>query len=102
MHSKYRSRKQSIKGNASWPKFCDIIFLFLLKIGLVRPVDQQINLDLPKADFKVSFELNAYFLIYVLIHYKGALKLHLKTSNREELLWLSGYDVRSLIHITIK
>ena len=30
---------------ASWPKF--YIFLFLFKIGLVRPVDQQINLVLP-------------------------------------------------------
>ena len=29
---------------ASWPKFCNIIFLFLLKLGSVGPVDQQINL----------------------------------------------------------
>ena len=29
---------------ASWPKFCNITFLFLLKIGSVGPVDQQINL----------------------------------------------------------
>ena len=29
---------------ASWPKFCNIIFLFLLKIGSVWPVDQQINM----------------------------------------------------------
>ena len=29
---------------ASWPKFCNIIFLFLLKIGSVCPVDQQINM----------------------------------------------------------
>ena len=27
----------------SWPKLCNIIFLFLLKIGLVRHVEQQIN-----------------------------------------------------------
>ena len=31
---------------ASWPKFCNII-LFLLKIGSVEPVDQQINLVSP-------------------------------------------------------
>ena len=31
---------------ASWPKFCNIIFLFLFKIGSVGPVDQ-INLVLP-------------------------------------------------------
>ena len=31
---------------ASWPKFCNIIFLFLIKIGSVGPVDQ-INLVLP-------------------------------------------------------
>ena len=29
---------------AGWPKFCNIIVLFLLKIGSVGPVDQQINL----------------------------------------------------------
>ena len=33
---------------ASWPKFCNIIFLFLLKIGSVGPADQQINLVSPK------------------------------------------------------
>ena len=32
---------------ASWPKFCNIIFLFLLKIGSAGPVDQQINLVSP-------------------------------------------------------
>ena len=32
---------------ASWPKFCNIIFLFLLKIGSVGTVDQQINLVSP-------------------------------------------------------
>ena len=31
----------------SWPKCCNIIFLFLLKIGSVGPVDQQINLVSP-------------------------------------------------------
>ena len=25
----------------SWPKFCNIIFLFLLKIGSIGPADQQ-------------------------------------------------------------
>ena len=32
------------KKKAGWPKFCNIIVLFLLKIGSVGPVDQQINL----------------------------------------------------------
>ena len=45
------------KGNdkfkkASWPKFCNIIFLFMLKIGLVGSVDQQINLILPNVNCK--------------------------------------------------
>ena len=31
----------------SWPKFCNITFLFLLNVGSVGPVDQQINLVLP-------------------------------------------------------
>ena len=31
----------------SWPKLCNIIFLFLLDIGSVGSVDQQVNLDSP-------------------------------------------------------
>ena len=31
----------------SWPKFCNITFFFLLKVGSVGPVDQQINFVLP-------------------------------------------------------
>ena len=34
--------------NSRLKKFCNIIFLFLLKIGLVGSVDQQINLVSPK------------------------------------------------------
>ena len=30
----------------SWPKFCNIIFFFI-KVGSVRPVDQQMNFVLP-------------------------------------------------------
>ena len=33
---------------ANWPKFCNIIFLFLLKAGSAGPVEQQINLVSPK------------------------------------------------------
>ena len=32
---------------ASWPKFCNIIFLFLFRIRSVGPVDEQINLVSP-------------------------------------------------------
>ena len=32
----------------SWQKVCNIISLFFLKIGLGRPIDEQINLFLPK------------------------------------------------------
>ena len=32
---------------SSWTKYCNINFLFLLKIGSVGPVDQQINLVSP-------------------------------------------------------
>ena len=32
---------------ASWPKFCNITFFSLLKIGSVGPVNQQINLVSP-------------------------------------------------------
>ena len=37
---------------ASWPKFCKIIFLILLKIGSFGPVDQQINLVSPNTKTK--------------------------------------------------
>ena len=43
-------KKQEIidlKKKASWPKFCDIVFLFFFKVGSVRPADQQINFVLP-------------------------------------------------------
>ena len=42
-------KKQKIidKKKASWQKIFNIIFLFLLKIGSVGPVDQQINLVSP-------------------------------------------------------
>ena len=37
------------------PKICDIIFLFLLKIGLVGEVGQQINLVSPKVIFNSDY-----------------------------------------------
>ena len=41
---------------SSWSKFCNIIFLFLLKIGSVGLVEQQINLvSSSKRDFKSSY-----------------------------------------------
>ena len=45
-HFLFLLKKQKIidSKKASWPKFCNIIFLFLLKIGSVGPVEQQINL----------------------------------------------------------
>ena len=39
---------------ASWPKFCFIICFFLLKVGSVGPVDQQINFVLPEV-FQLKF-----------------------------------------------
>ena len=42
-------KKQKIDlKKASWPKFCNIIFLFFLKMGQVGPVEKQINLVSPK------------------------------------------------------
>ena len=37
-----KAEKNRLK-KASWAKFCNIIFLFLFKIGSVGPIDQQIN-----------------------------------------------------------
>ena len=50
----------------SWPKFCNIVFLFLLKIGSVGPVDQQIHLISPYniriGRMKILFSLQPNFL----------------------------------------
>ena len=46
---------------ASWPKFFNVIYLFtyfLLKIGSVAPVDQQINLVSPYMYFPNRNHLN--------------------------------------------
>ena len=40
----FKKQKRIDLKKASWPKFCNTIFLFLLKIGSVGPVEQQINL----------------------------------------------------------
>ena len=43
----YEKAKNNRQKKASWQKKFNIIFLFLLKIGSVGPVDQQINLVSP-------------------------------------------------------
>ena len=43
-----KQKIKDLKENASWLKFCNIIFLFLLKIGLGGSANQQINLVSPK------------------------------------------------------
>ena len=58
-----KCRKHRLK-QATWPKFYNIIFLFMLKIGLVRPVDQQINLVLPK-DLSVSNETTTSIIFII-------------------------------------
>ena len=44
----FQKAEKKILKKASWPKLCNIIFLFLLKVGSVEPVDQQINFASPK------------------------------------------------------
>ena len=39
---KKNQKKIDLK-KASWPRFCNIIFLFLLKVGSVGPIDRQSN-----------------------------------------------------------
>ena len=43
----FQKAKNNRLKKASWSKFCNISFLFLLKMGLVGHVDQQINLTSP-------------------------------------------------------
>ena len=47
-----------------WTKFCNIVFLFLLKIGSVGPVDQQINLASPEYHENLK---NTYFEEHLLM-----------------------------------
>ena len=46
---------------ASWPKFCNIIFLFLLKLGSVGPVGQQIDFILSYV-FPLKFICDHFFI----------------------------------------
>ena len=46
---------------ASWPTFCNIILLFLLKLGTVGPVDQQINYVLPQV-FPLKFDRDTFYI----------------------------------------
>ena len=42
-----KAENNRLKKKASWPKCCNITFLFLFKLESVGPVDQQINLVSP-------------------------------------------------------
>ena len=48
----------------SWSKFCIIIFLFLLKVGSVGPVNQQINFVLPEV-FPLKFICNHFYITII-------------------------------------
>ena len=55
-----KAENNSLK-KASWSKFCNTIFMFLLKIGSVEPADQQINLVSPKTKL-IRLLIFGYFL----------------------------------------
>ena len=52
---------------ASWQKFCNISFLFLLKIGSVWPVDQQINIVSPNRTISTIIIIDISILIIELL-----------------------------------
>ena len=55
----FQKAENNILKKAIRPKFCSIAFLFLLKIGSVGPVDQQINLVSPYENVNNSHTVNA-------------------------------------------
>ena len=65
---------------ASRPLFCDIIFLFLLKVGSARPTDQQINYVLPEV-FPLKF---ICYLFYITIIHKS---VFLTGTSLVHLIW---------------
>ena len=53
-----KAENNRLKKKNSWLKFCNVISLFLFKIGSVSPLDQQINLVLSE---KVVFKIKVGF-----------------------------------------
>ena len=49
---------------ASWPKFCNIIFLFLFTVGSVDYVDQQINFVLSSV-FPSKFICDRFYITII-------------------------------------
>ena len=61
-----KSENNGLK-KASWTKFCNILFLFLLKEWSIESIDQQVNIVLPQV-FPLKFICNQ---LYITIVYKS-------------------------------
>ena len=53
-----------LKKKASWPIFCDIVFLFLLKVGSIGPLNQRINFVLPYA-YPLKFICDHFYITII-------------------------------------
>ena len=58
-----KQKKKKIK-KSQWPIFCNIIFLFLLKVGSVGPIDQQINFILLSV-FPLKFICDHFYITII-------------------------------------
>ena len=58
------AENNKFKKKASRPKFCNFISLLLLKVGLVIPVEQQINFVLPQV-FPLKFIWDHFYIIII-------------------------------------
>ena len=62
-----KSENNRLQKKARWPKFFNIMLLFLLKIGLVQSADQQINLVSPQVFslFCISTIVNLFVVLLI-------------------------------------
>ena len=58
-----KTTKKQIK-KSQWPIFCNIIFLFLLKVGSIGPVDKQINFILLSV-FPLKFICDHFYITII-------------------------------------
>ena len=81
-HFLFLFKKQKIidSKKTSWPKFCNTIFLFLLKIGSVGPIEQQINL--------VSFYTMRYIIVKI---FCSAMSRSLETMEKFRGIYLMSF-----------
>ena len=77
-----KKQKKNRFKKVSWPKFCNTIFLFLLKVGSVGPADQQIHFVLSEV-FPLKFICDH---VYITIIHKSLFNWNITSSPYLEML----------------